>query len=162
MSSGVVDIVDLDAPTPPAAPPKPADNLMEQYGLMGVLAEMRSRKLRSSFMHYIPELPTDKVPLKPRCPAGTLMQIALQPMDEDEKVMELFDERVLRRALTLREGGKVQMPEWLDQEQSWGDEERKKRRKDRKKKKKKKKRKRDREDGDGKADDEDRKRKKRK
>lgn len=154
-------MVDLDAASPPKPP---SDNLMQQYGLTGVLNEMRSRKLRSSFMHYITELPTDKVPLKPRCPAGKLMEIVMQPMDENEVALELFDERILRRALTLREGGgKVQMPEWLDQEQNWGDEERKKRRKDRKKKKKKKKRKRERDgDGDGKYDDDERRRKKRK
>ena len=114
-------------------------------------------------MSYIPEIPTDKVPLKPKCPAGSLMEIALQPVNEDERVIEPFDERVVRAALTLKEADeKIAMPDWLSIEQTWnGEDERRKRRKDKKKKKKKKKRKRDRDGEDG-GDDDERRRKKRK
>lgn len=120
---------------------------MDQYNLTEILTELRGRKLRSSFMFLITEIPTDVVPLKPRCPAGSLLEIAMQPVNEDERRLELFDERVIRNALTLKEAANpLKMPEWLDIEQPWADEDKRKRRKDKKKKKKKKKRKRDRED----------------
>lgn len=140
-----------------------SEDLMKHFGLGDVLTELRSRKLRSSFMNYITELPTDKVPLKPRCPGGLLTPIANQPVNEDERVLEEFDERVLRAALTLKEDPTaVTMPAWLDEEQPWGDDERKKKKKDKKKKKKKKKRKRG-VDDDGRLDEEERRlRKKRK
>lgn len=142
-----------------------ASDLMKSYGLDAVLAEMRSRKLRSSFMHYIAELPTEKAPIKPRCPAGQLAEIAYQPVNEDERVIEEFDERVLRAALALKEGGEpLKMPEWLDEEQPWADEDRRKKKKDKdkdkKKKKKKKKRKRSGDDDEGRLDEEERRLKK--
>lgn len=141
-----------------------SEDLMKHFGLGDVLTELRSRRLRSSFMNYIPELPTDKVPLKPRCLGGLLMPIARQPVNEDERVLEEFDERVLRAALTLREGGgSVKMPDWLDEEQQWDADERKKKKKDKKKKKKKKKRRRATEDDEGRLDEDERRlRKKRK
>lgn len=147
-----------------------AEDLMAQFNLGEALNDLRSRKLRSSFTHYIAEIPTNVVPLKPRCPAGLLAEIARQPVNEDERRLELFDERVLRSALTLKESTeKVKMPTWLEIEQPWGEEDRKKRRRDKKKKKKKKKRKRISEDptpgeGDqGKYDEEEKRlRKKRK
>lgn len=172
--SGVMEVPIKSAPLPDAEPQSATEptllasqteDLMVQYGLSGVLSDLRARKLRSSFMQYISELPTDKVPLKPRCPAGQLMEIAAQPVNEDERRLELFDERVLRKALVLKETGeKVKMPEWLDIEQSWGDDDKRKRRKDRRKKKKKKKRKREREEDGGeggRGDDDERRRKKR-
>lgn len=128
------------------------EDLMSQYGLWDVLKELRARKLRSSFLHYITELSSDVVPLKPRCTAGGLKLVALQPVNEDERRLEEFDERVLRNGLALKESGeeKVELPKWLDDEQSWeGEDERKKRRKERRKKKKKKKRKRTQETGEG-------------
>lgn len=141
-----------------------SEDLMKHFGLSDVLNELRSRKLRSSFMNYITELPTDKVPLRPRCPGGLLTMIANQPVNEDERLLEEFDERVLRAALTLKENGEpVKLPAWLDEEQPWGDDERKKKKKDKKKKKKKKKRKRGGDDDDGRLDEDERRlRKKRK
>lgn len=142
------------------------DDLMQQYGLSDVLTELRGRKLRSSFMNYLQELPTDKVPLKPRSPGGLIVPIARQPVMEDERPLEEFDERVLRAALTLKEGGKVSMPAWLDEEQHYdADEMKRKKKKDKKKKKKKKKRKRALNDDDdpnapSKLDDEERRLKK--
>lgn len=134
---------------------------MTQFGLAGVLSELRSRKLRSSFSHYISELSTEVVPLKPRCPAGRLAEIALQPVNEDERRLELFDERVLRNALTLKEGGeKPPLPDWLEVEQPWGDDEKRKKRRDKKRRKKRKKRKRNAEGEE--EDDEKRAKKKRK
>lgn len=125
-----------------------SEDLMVQFGLGDILADLRSRKLRSSFSHYISELPTNIVPLKPRCPAGSLAEIAHQPVNEDERKLEFFDERVLRNALTLKESpDKPKLPDWLDVEQAWGDEDRRKKKRDKKKKKKKKKRKRQAEDG---------------
>lgn len=139
----------------------PTNDLMKRYGLDVALAEMRSRKLRSSFMHYIAELPTEKAPIKPRCPAGLLSEIAYQPVNEDERAIEEFDERVLRAALSLKEGGEsVKMPDWLEEEQPWGDEERRKKKKDKKKKKKKKKRKRGADDDESRLDEEERRLKK--
>lgn len=152
---------------PVVAAPQYSEDLMEQFGLGDVLNDLRSRKMRSSFSHYISEIPTDVVPLKPRCPAGSLIQVAMQPINEDERRLELFDERVLRNSLTLKESSaKVPLPDWLEVEQPWGDEDRKRRRKDRKKKRKKKKRKRNAEDAanadgeDGGKDDEERRLKK--
>ncbi|CAN8069650.1 unnamed protein product [Agarophyton chilense] len=134
------------------APTKPltnSDNLMDQFNLTEILTELRNRKLRSSFMFLINEIPTDVVPLKPRCPAGSLLQVAMQPVNEDERRLELFDERVIRNALTLKETHEpVKMPEWLSVEQPWGESDRRKKRRDKKKKKKKKKRKRDAEEAD--------------
>lgn len=156
-----------DDPRPVVTAPQYSEDLMEQFGLGDVLNDLRSRKMRSSFSHYISEIPTDVVPLKPRCPAGSLMEVAMQPINEDERRLELFDERVLRNALTLKESStKVPLPEWLDVEQPWGDEDRKRRKKDRKKKRKKKKRKRNMEDAghadgdDGAKDDDERRAKK--
>jgi hypothetical protein len=83
------------------------------------------------------------------------MEIAMQPVNEDERRLEEFDERVLRAALTLREGGpRPALPAWLDEEQPIGDDDRRKRKERRKKKKKRRssKRKRDSEAGDGSAD----------
>lgn len=136
--------------TAPEKGAKHPDDLMKQFNLTEILTELRSRKLRSSFMFLISEIPNDVVPLKPRCPAGSLLEIAMQPVNEDERRLELFDERVIRNALTLKETGEpVKMPDWLQVEQPWGDDDKKKRRKDKRKKKKKKKRKREREEGDG-------------
>lgn len=159
-------------PGAPGLPPAPrADgiatagaDLMEQYGLTDVLKELRSRKLRSTFMHYISEMPVDKVPVKPRCPGGTLGEIARQPINEDERPLDEFEERVLRNALTFKESNEpVKMPEWLEEEQPWENDERRKKKKDKKKKKKKKKRKRGGDDDDARPDDDERRmRKKRK
>lgn len=145
----------------PTIPPSSTNDLMKRYGLDVALTEMRSRKLRSSFMHYIAELPTEKAPIKPRCPAGLLSEVAYQPVNEDERVIEEFDEHVLRTALSLKEGGDpVKLPDWLEEEQPWGDEERRKKKKDKKKKKKKKKRKRGADDDEGRLDEEERRLKK--
>lgn len=144
-----------------ASQPTPTNDLMKRYGLDVALMEMRSRKLRSSFMHYIAELPTEKAPIKPKCPAGLLSEIAYQPVNEDERTIEEFDERVLRAALSLKEGGEsVKLPDWLEEEQPWGDDERRKKKKDKKKKKKKKKRKRGPDDDEGRLDEEERRLKK--
>lgn len=150
-------------PTMTPATPQYSEDLMVQFGLGDVLSDLRNRKLRSSFSHYIAEIPTSKVPLKPRCPAGSLAEIALQPINEDERRLEAFDERVIRNALTLKETGvATKMPSWLEEEQPWEQEERRRRRKDKKKKKRKKKRKREREDEDDPAEEERHLRKKRK
>lgn len=143
-------------------PPTDKDDLMNHFDLSDKLVEMRHRKIRSSFMHYIAELPNDNVPLKPRCPGGLLGEIARQPVNEDERALEDFDEQVLRAALTFKETDRdaVKMPEWLDEEQPWGDDERKKKKKDKKKKKKKKKRKRSGDDDDGRLDEEEKRLKK--
>lgn len=154
--------------TVPPTAPQYSEDLMVQFGLGDVLDGLRSRKMRSSFSHYITEIQKENVPLKPRCPAGSLAEIALQPINEDERRLELFDDRVLRNALTLKESAeKPPLPDWLDVEQPWGDDDRKKRRKDRRKKRKKKKRKRGHDDGgdgedNGRDDDERRAKKKRK
>lgn len=141
--------------------PQYTEDLMTQFRLASVLSDLRSRKLRSSFSHYISELSTEVVPLKPRCPAGRLAEIALQPVNEDERRLELFDERVLRNALTLKEGGETPpLPDWLEVEQPWGDDEKRKKRRDKKRKKKRKKRKRNAEGEE--EDDEKRAKKKRK
>lgn len=130
-------------------------DVLEQYGLSDVLTRLRARKLRTTFAHYLSDIPTNIVPIRPRCKAGSLMEIALQPVNEDERKLEEFDERVLHAALTLREGGpKPSFPAWLDEEQPLGDDDRKKRREKRKKKKKKRSSKRKREgDTDGTAGD---------
>lgn len=139
-------------------------DLMEKFGLKDVFTELRARKLRSTFMHYLVELPTDKVPIKPRCPGGTLGEIARQPINEDERPLEEFDERILRAALTLKETAEpIKFPDWLDEEQPWENDERRKKKREKKKKKKKKKRKRGAEDEEGRHDDDERRmRKKRK
>jgi hypothetical protein len=129
-------------------------DVLEQYGLGSVLADLRSRKIRTTFSHYISDIPTDIVPVRPRCRAGSLMEIAMQPVNEDERRLEEFDERILRAALTLREGGpRPELPAWLDEEQPIGDDDRRKRKERRKKKKRRSsKRKRDGEGGDGSVD----------
>lgn len=147
----------------PATGPQYSEDLMVQFGLGDVLEQLRSRKMRSSFSHYIAEMQSETVPLKPRCPAGSLAKIAFQPINEDERRLELFDERVLRNALTLKETEqKPPLPDWLETEQPWGDDDRKKRKRDKKKKKKKRKRKRNQNDAGGNAegDDEERRAKK--
>lgn len=154
----------------PTTGPQYSEDLMVQFGLGDVLERLRSRKMRSSFSHYIAEIQKEHVPLKPRCPAGSLAEIAFQPINEDERRLEFFDERVLRNALTLKESDqKPPLPDWLEIEQPWGDDDRKKRKKDKRKKRKKKKRKRNHDDtggeGEGgvRGDDEERRaRKKRK
>lgn len=126
-------------------------DVLEQYGLSEVLNHLRARKLRTTFAHYLSDIPTDIMPIRPRCKAGSLMEIAMQPVNEDERKLEEFDERILRAALTLREGGpKLSLPTWLDEEQPLVDDDRKRRRDKRKKKKKRRSSKRKREgDGDG-------------
>jgi hypothetical protein len=114
-------------------------DLLAQYGLSAVLTDMRARKLKPTFQHYLSNVPTDVVPIRPRCRAGSLMVIAMQPVNEDERVLEEFDARVLRGALTLHEGSeRPALPAWLDEEQPADEDERKKRRERRKKKKKRK------------------------
>lgn len=167
MSNDVVEMVPLapeeddtaDAetlmePSAPATGPQYSEDLMVQFGLGDVLEQLRSRKMRSSFSHYIAEMQSEIVPLKPRCPAGSLAKIAFQPINEDERRLEPFDERVLRNALTLKETEqKPPLPDWLETEQPWGDDDRKKRRRDKKKKKKKRKRKRNHDDGNVEGED---------
>ncbi|KAI0567074.1 hypothetical protein FGB62_4g114 [Gracilaria domingensis] len=174
MSDKVVEVPVLsssnNAPksAPAQQPQNTSDDLMNQFNLTEILTELRTKKLRSSFMFLINEIPTDVVPLKPRCPAGSLLEIAMQPVNEDERRLELFDERVIRNALTLKESpDPVKMPEWLHVEQPWGDDDKRRKRREKKKRKKKKKRKREAEEADAmdasRHDDEERRaRKKRK
>lgn len=129
----------LPSPDEPPVAAQYSEDLMEQYGLREVLADLRSRKMRSTFANYITDIPSEKVPIRPRCAAGSLVEIAMQPANEDVRKLELFDERVLRGALSLKEGGeKPKMPDWLDVEVPMGEDERrasKKRREIRKSKK---------------------------
>ena len=109
------------------------------------MKNLRQQRLRLSFSHYIADISNNEdFPIRPRCRAGIVMEIAARPVDEDEGKLEDFDERVLHNALTFKESGEpVPLPEWLDEEQPCTDAERRKRRKDRWKKKRKKKRKRE-------------------
>lgn len=88
------------------------------------------------------------------------MEIVMQPVNEDQRRYDAFDERLLRSALALRENDgsdpPVTQPAWLSIEQPWADESE---RKKRKKAKKKKKRRRNGEECDG---EEEEKRKKKK
>lgn len=137
------------------------NDLLVQYGLMGVLDDMRKRKIRSTFVNFIADLPKDVFPFKPRCKAGSLKEVALMPVNEDERQLALFDERVLRNALTLTESTeKPVLPDWLDEEQEMSASEKRKKKDKRRKKKKKQKRKDGK--GDGLDDDERRLRKRRK
>ncbi len=123
--------------------PKSTD-VMAQFGLDGVLADLRKRKMRSTFASYVADVPGDVIPIKVRCPAGSLMEVAMMPVNEDERKLELFDERVLRNALTLKESDeKPKFPDWLNEEVPWPDDEQRKRRKDKKKRRRRKKRKRE-------------------
>ncbi len=133
-------------------------DLMAQFGLSSVLADMRKRKMRSSFANFIADVRSDVIPIKARCPRGSLMDIARMPVNEDERRLEPFDERVLRTALTLKESvEKPKLPEWLNEEVPLADDRDKKKKKRRKKKKK---RKRDGAEGDGSLDDDERRLKK--
>lgn len=159
-------------------------DLLEAYALRDMLEQFRTRlannRLRTTFLHYLGDLPVELdgehtgVPIRPRCRAGSLMAIARAPENEDVQELQPFEDRILRSALTLREGGaKPKMPEWLDEEQPLGidDRKRKKEREKRRRKRKKRssKRKRGAEDGedgergdDGGNEEERRKRKKKK
>lgn len=157
-------------------PPVPPSNavgaalgadLMAQFGLSGVLADMRKRKMRSSFANFVADVRSDVIPIKARCPKGSLVEIARMPANEDVRRLEPFDERVLRNALTLKESGeKPKLPDWLNEEVPLGEDEQRKKRRDKKKRKKKKKRRREGADGadgeDGLDDDERRLKRKRK
>lgn len=138
-------------------------DLLDQFALSKTLDEFRRRlaknTLRSTFLHYLPDLPVELdgarpgAPLRPRCRAGSLIEIARAPVNEDVRPLEEFDERVLRDALTMREGPeRIPMPAWLDVEQKLGEDDRKRRRarelERRRKKKKKRSVKRKRECGD--------------
>jgi len=137
-------------------------------GLDGVLADMRKRKMRSSFANFIADVASDVIPIKPRCPRGSLVEIARMPVNEDERHIKQFDERVLRNALTLQESAeKPKLPEWLNEEVALPDEEARRKRKEKKKRRKKKKRRRDGErsgtpggEGDGTLDDDEKRLKK--
>lgn len=139
-------------------------DLMAQFGLSGVLVDMRRRKIRSSFANYVGGVRNDVIPIKARCPKGSLMEIARMPVNEDERRLEPFDERVLRNALTLKESDEKPVPPaWLNEEVPLAEDEQRKKRKDKKKRKKKKKRKRDGADaaeGDDALDDDERRLKK--
>lgn len=131
----------------------PVADFIDSYGLGPALAELRSAKLRSTFAHYLTDIPVADVPVRPRCPAGSLMELALAPANEDERELVPFDERSLRSALVLTEGGPpVPMPEWLSIEQAWDeDDDRRRRRKEKRRKRRKRRR---REEGEGGGDDE--------
>lgn len=127
-------------------------DLLAQFGLGDMLDNFRRRlaknTLRTTFLHYVTDLPVELdgaragVPLRPRCRAGSLMEIARAPVNEDVRVLEEFDERVLRDALTMREGpDKIPMPAWLEFEQKLGSDDRR-RRKERERERRKKKKKR--------------------
>lgn len=117
-------------------------DVMAQYGLDGVLSELRRRKVRTTFAQYCADVPDVVIPIKARCPMGSLMEVAMLPVNEDERKLEPFDERVLRNALTLKESAeKPQLPKWLEEETPWPDEDLRRRRK--KKKKRRRKRRRD-------------------
>lgn len=117
---------------------------MTQFGLDGVLADMRKRKMRSSFANFIADVASDVIPIKPRCPRGSLVETARMPVNEDERHIKQFDERVLRNALTLQESAeKPKLPDWLNEEVALPDEEARRKRKEKKKRRKKKKRRRD-------------------
>lgn len=117
---------------------------MGHYGLSAVLVDMRKRKMRSSFVNFIGDVRGDVIPIKPKCPVGSLMEVARMPVNEDERRIEQFDERVLRNALTLKESTeKPVLPQWLNEEVAPTDDEVRKKRKDKKKRKKKKKRRRE-------------------
>lgn len=147
-------------PTSPALPEIPINaNLLDFFGLTNQLNDMRNTKLHSSFSHYLTGMPTNEdCPIKPRCRAGSLMELVNQPEDEDIRKLEEFDERVLRNALTLKESDElVPLPEWLNDEQAWTTGEKRRRRK----KKRRRKRKRNGE-GDGENGDEHRRKRRRK
>jgi hypothetical protein len=127
-------------------------DLLEAFGLRDLLETFRKRlsrnTLRTTFLHYVTDLPVEVdgpragAPIRPRCRAGSLMEIARAPANEDVRVLEEFDERVLRGALTLREGAKVEMPAWLEVEQKMGvDDRRRRKERERERRRKKKKRK---------------------
>lgn len=133
-----------------ASPPLAAD-FIDSYGLGPALAELRGTKLRSTFAHYLSDIPVADVPLRPRCPAGSLMELALAPANEDERELVPFDERTLRSALVLSEGGPpVPMPEWLSVEQAWDEvDDRRRRRKEKRRKRRKRRRREEGDAGDG-------------
>lgn len=133
-----------------ASPPLAAD-FIDSYGLGPAFAELRGTKLRSTFAHYLSDIPVADVPLRPRCPAGSLMELALAPANEDERELVPFDERTLRSALVLSEGGPpVPMPEWLSVEQAWDEvDDRRRRRKEKRRKRRKRRRREEGDAGDG-------------
>jgi hypothetical protein len=126
--------------------------LLAEFGLGEMLENFRRRlaknTLRTTFLHYVTDLPVEPdgaragAPVRPRCRAGALMEIARAPANEDVRELQEFDERVLRDALTMREGpDRIPMPAWLDVEQKVGLDDRR-RRKDRERERRKKKKKR--------------------
>ncbi|GJQ11510.1 hypothetical protein GpartN1_g3301.t1 [Galdieria partita] len=58
----------------------------------------------------------DKNVTKPRCPMGSLVEIAQRPDEEDNTCLVPLDEKLLRRAFPPSDM-EVQEPEWLQQEQ---------------------------------------------
>lgn len=116
-------------------------DVMAQYGLDGVLGELRRRKVRTTFAQYCSDVPDVVIPIKTRCPAGSLLEVALMPVNEDERKLEPFDERVLRNALTLKESAeKPKLPAWLDEETPWPDDDARRRKKRRKRRRRKRRR----------------------
>lgn len=71
-------------------------DLLDYFGLRSVLDDLRQRKLRSTLSHCIADIPGDETPINPKCAAGSLVEVALQPAAEDERNFEIFDERALR------------------------------------------------------------------
>ncbi|KAJ8902131.1 hypothetical protein NDN08_006539 [Rhodosorus marinus] len=137
-------------------------DLLEYSGLRKDLNELKQLaargKMRSSFSHLIADIPGEDTPINPKCSAGSICEVALQPAAEDERNFEPFDERALRLALVLSEDKEpIPQPAWLKIDQAAiGDE------KKRRKKKKKKRRKRGNDTGDDKYDSERRSKRRRK
>eukprot|EP00871_Galdieria_phlegrea_P004370 jgi/Galph1/4934/GphlegSOOS_G3553.1 len=82
-----------------------------------VLNELWNKPLSLTFRNeYLDGKLRDKSVTKPRCPAGSLVEIALRPDEED--IVEFIppEKSLLRKALVLS-NMTVQEPSWLSEEQ---------------------------------------------
>mmetsp|Transcript_4010 Transcript_4010/g.7034 ORF Transcript_4010/g.7034 Transcript_4010/m.7034 type:complete len:165 (-) Transcript_4010:233-727(-) len=105
-------------------------NVLLEHGLVDTLNSLRSKRLRSTFIQYLPDIEAPHyAPIKPRCPAGRLGDCVFG--FDAEEVPGVLDRKEIEAYvgnLDEKEFGKcTQLPVWLDEEVSWMDEKRRRR-----------------------------------
>ncbi|GJD08025.1 hypothetical protein Gasu2_23390 [Galdieria sulphuraria] len=82
-----------------------------------LLSDLWNSPLSVTFRNdYLDGVLRDKNVTKPRCPVGSLVEIAQRPDEEDNTVIAQLDENLLKRAF-LPSNFQVTEPKWLQQEQ---------------------------------------------
>ena len=129
-------------------------SVLARFGLDGVVEELSACALRSTFLQVLVDVkPGTNAPIKPRCPAGTLLDVVMRRRSERQRLEDVkvssLDSRVLEGITNFRadKGNQLPLPSWIQETQPWMDDRRARRK--RQKKKKRKRRRRDAEEDDG-------------